>query len=334
MKTLLSAFFLTFLLVGQGWSKSGECTGHFVDPISDVCWDCMLPITIGKLPVAASRFPDTYNPSMPISFCPKPPPIFMQIGINIGYWEPDTLVDITRKPYCMVNMGAEFGGGEAKDMGGDTTSHHNKKGSDGVFYQAHWYKYPLMLWLQLIDSVACMATDEFDLAYMTELDPFWDDDELSFTLNPESILFGNPATQLACVADAMKTSVGKFLPIDALFWCMGSQGSAYPLTGNSAYKQSSVSVATLIAERFNFKLHREGIVWESHGETGAICYQTPMPMLPKSRWRYQMVNTIPSAARCFPYGTTTAIWESGHDNPTTGQNFGFLNFKKRNCVFI
>lgn len=334
MKISLFMFVLLTVFSGVSWAKSASCTGHFVNPITDVCWDCMFPISIGNVPVVPSQYPDTNNPSAPISACPKPPPIVLQVGMNIGYWEPVTLIDVTRTPYCMVNMGMELTGANTQNIGGKTSARTHKQYSDAVFYQAHWYKYPLMLWLKLIDSTACMATDNFDLAYMTELDPFWNDDELAFTLNPEAILFGNPATQLACVAEAMKTSTGHSLPIDALFWCMGSQGSVYPLTGTSNYSDSPIQSATLIAERLNFKLHREGIVWESHGEDGAVCNQTPMPMLPKSRYRYQMTNAIPAPLMCYPYGTTTGIWESGHDNPVTGRNFGFLNFKKRNCVFL
>jgi len=59
-----------------------------------------------------------------------------------------------------------------------------------------------------------------------------------------------------------------------------------------------------------------------------------MPILPKSRYRYQLSRIIPDSLWCHPYGTTTAIWEMGHDNPVTGDNFGFVNFRKRNCVFL
>ncbi|MEZ8107429.1 TraU family protein, partial [Vibrio cortegadensis] len=67
------------------------CVSRFINPISDVCWSCLFPMTIGSVPILPSSYPDTRNPSMPISFCPKPPPIFMQIGLNIGYWEPYAL---------------------------------------------------------------------------------------------------------------------------------------------------------------------------------------------------------------------------------------------------
>ncbi|MFP1498090.1 TraU family protein [Escherichia coli] len=37
------------------------------------------------------KVPDTANPSMPIQFCPAPPPVFKRIGLAIGYWEPMAL---------------------------------------------------------------------------------------------------------------------------------------------------------------------------------------------------------------------------------------------------
>lgn len=325
---------LSFSLIPTKANASAACTGDFVNPIDGICWDCMFPLTLGKIPIWPSKYPDTENPTMPISFCPKPPPIFMQVGINIGYWEPYAMVDVTRVPYCMVNMGFDMEMGNSQQIGGQATQRPTAANSNGAFYHAHWYKYPLIYWLQILQSVACMAIDNFDIAYLTELDPFWDDDELSFILNPEAALFGNQIAQLACVAESVKTSFGNSLPLDVLFWCLGSQGSAYPLTGTTGYRDTPLQAATLISERINYKLHRQGIVWESLGTDGAICYQHPMPILPKSRYRYQLSNVEADAKNCYPYGTTTAIWESGHDNPVTGDNFGFVKLRKRNCVFL
>lgn len=327
--TLLLILALTPLTVN---AKGAACVAKFVNPITDVCWNCLFPMTIGSVPIVPSAYPDTLNPTLPISACPKPPPIFVQIGLNIGYWEPYALVDITRVPYCMVSMGMELGSANPATMGGRSTSKDGA--SDGGFYQAHWYKYPVIYWLQIMQSAACMAVDTFDVAYLTEIDPLWNDDELSFILNPEAILFGNPIAQLACVPEAILTTSNVALPIDALFWCLGSQGGAYPLTGNTDYRDTPTAAATSIMERLNYKLHRQGIVWETRGADGAICYQWPEPILPKSRYRYQMSGPIPDALWCHPYGTTTTIWEAGHDNPVTGDNFGFVNWRKRNCVFL
>lgn len=332
-RILLSIFLALSFFVNTVQAAGAKCTGHFVNPITDVCWGCMFPMTLGSVPLIPSQYPDTSNPSLPISFCPKPPPIFVQIGLNIGYWEPSTLVDVTRVPYCMVNMDLEMSVSTKTNVGGRISARSGDY-ADANFYHAHYYTYPLMYWLDIIASTACMATDAFGVAYMTELDATWEDDELAFILNPEAILFGNPATQLACIAESVLTSAGTALPIEPLFWCLGSQGSAYPLTGTANYKHSTIQQATLIMQRLNFKLHRQGLVWQSHGRDGAVCYQSANPILPKERFRYQMSATIPKADRCFPYTTTTTIWESGHDNPVTGENFGFINWKKRNCVFL
>ena len=80
-----------------------ECEGRFVNPITDICWECLFPISIGSIAVSPGSAPDTSNPSMPIQICPMG--IFYRVGLAIGYWEPMALTDVTRSPYCMVNMG-------------------------------------------------------------------------------------------------------------------------------------------------------------------------------------------------------------------------------------
>jgi conjugal transfer pilus assembly protein TraU len=32
-------------------SGPGRCTGHFVNPITDICWSCLFPISIGGLKI-------------------------------------------------------------------------------------------------------------------------------------------------------------------------------------------------------------------------------------------------------------------------------------------
>ncbi|ALA26645.1 conjugal transfer pilus assembly protein TraU (plasmid) [Piscirickettsia salmonis] len=315
----------------SGGLYAATCKGHFVNPTTDVCWDCIFPITIGSSPVAAGTYPDTSNPASPICICPVPPPIFERIGVTIGFWEPFALVDVTRDPYCMVNMGTQL---HVKDQGLGGSEMPSTDGR-GAFYYVHWYKYPVVYWLNIITNVGCVQTGDFDLAYMTELDPTWNDDELAFVLNPEASLLSNPITQTACAADALITSTDSMTAIDALFWCLGSQGSVYPLTGNVANQASPIQAATKLAERMDFKMHREGLVWDSVGaDSPAVCNQYPSPIMPKSRYRYQLVNTIPDALQCHPFGHLVATFETGHVNPADGDNYGFLIFRKRNCCFM
>jgi conjugal transfer pilus assembly protein TraU len=310
------------------------CVGRFVNPVTDVSWASIFPITIGTTPVVPSPLglPDTINPAIPVALCPITPVIY-RLGITLGYWEPHSMVDITRIPYCMVNMGYQMSMGvNQQQIGG--RSNYMAGSSDSSFYHVHWYKFNILYLLNLIMSIFCMQSDGVDLAYMSELDPLWDDEMLAFINNPEAILFGNPIAQMACVAEAMATATNMVLPFDMLFWCAGSQGGIYPLTGSVAYTNTNISNAVLLTERMNYKLHRQGMIMETKGFYPAVCNQYPSPILPKSRYRYQLTNVVPEPYLSHPYTTTTVLSESGKDHIVSGTNFGILNFRKRNCVFL
>lgn len=99
---------MLFLLAGHVPAASADsaCEGRFVNPITDICWSCIFPLSLGSIKVSQGKVPDTANPSMPIQICPAPPPLFRRIGLAIGYWEPMALTDVTRSPGCMVTRAA------------------------------------------------------------------------------------------------------------------------------------------------------------------------------------------------------------------------------------
>ena len=47
----------------------GRCTGSFVNPITDICWSCLFPISIGGLDIWPSSRPDPDNPDLPVCLC-------------------------------------------------------------------------------------------------------------------------------------------------------------------------------------------------------------------------------------------------------------------------
>lgn len=309
------------------------CTGHFVNPISDIDWDALFPITIGNMNVVSSNLPDTSNPTSPICLCQMG--IAWRVGVTFGYWEPFALSDVTRDPFCMVNLGGVKidVGNLNHDIGSKTEN--NAGYYNGSFYWVHWYKYPLIYWLEILTDVGCMQTGDFDIGYFGEIDPSWNDDALTFIQNPEAVLFGNPITQLSCLADAAKTTTGAMLPNDSLFWCMGAQGSSYPLDGDISNQSSPIQAALLLTERMDFKLHRELLIEDSVSQNSpTLCTPHFDPIMPKSRYRYQMVNTVPDGDHAYPFGTNTLIWEAGHTPPNSHDNFGFLIWRKRNCCFL
>jgi len=309
------------------------CSGHFVNPISDIDWDALFPITIGSMDVVSSHLPDTKNPSSPLCLCQAS--VGWRVGVSFGYWEPFALTDVTREPFCMVNLGGiklDVGNLD-HDIGAQT---ENNAGYDnGGFYWVHWYKYPLIYWLEILTDMGCMQTGDFDIGYFGEIDPSWNDDALTFIQNPEAVLFGNPVAQLSCLADSIGTTTGTALPNDSLFWCMGAQGSSYPLDGTVSNQSSPIQAALLLSERMDFKLHRLSLIEDSVSENSpALCNPHFDPIMPKSRYRYQMVNTVPDGDHAYPFGTNTMLWEAGHAPPGSHNNFGFLIWRKRNCCFL
>lgn len=306
-------------------ANAGE--GRWVNPISDVCWKCLFPMSIGSIQLAAGSLPDTGNPASPIQLCPVG--IFFRLGIAIGYWEPFAMTDVTREPGVMVNMG-----GFKIDFGrtGTGTGGQSDRPLAGAFYHVHWYKYPLMEWMNIITSEGCMQGGDMDIAYLSEVDPMWNDSSLSMIVNPEAALFGNLLAQGACAADSIASSAGK--PLAPLFWCAGAQGSMYPFTGYTSNEFSPLEASVLVSERMAFKLHREVLIQNSIGVDTAVCYTYPSPIIPKDRYRYQMVNMYPDVASCHPFGSTTQLWGSTHNLPTSKKNFGYLIWRKRNCAYM
>lgn len=303
------------------------CAGKFVNPITDICWNCLFPMTIGNVPVFPGIAPDTENPSMPIQICQTG--ILFRIGLAIGYWEPFALTDVTRSPYCMVNLGG-FNLNIGK-MGGGTAGQSDKE-APGAFYHVHWYKYPLTYWLNIITSAGCLQGGDMDIGYLSELDPMWEDSSLSSVIAPEAFVFANPIAQGACAADAIASAFNK--PLNILFWCAGSQGSMYPFTGYTSNEFSPQAASVLLSERMAFKLHRQGMIMNSTGQNTAVCYEYPSPIMPKDRYRYQMVNMYPDTAMCHPFGRSVMHWQVGHASPASRKNFGYLIWRKRNCVFL
>lgn len=255
---------------------------------------------------------------MPIQICPAPPPLFRRIGLAIGYWEPMALTDVTRSPGCMVNLGFSL---PAFGKTAQGTAKKDEKQVNGAFYHVHWYKYPLTYWLNIITSLGCLEGGDMDIAYLSEIDPTWTDSSLTTILNPEAVIFANPIAQGACAADAIASAFN--MPLDVLFWCAGSQGSMYPFNGWVSNESSPLQSSLLVSERMAFKLHRQGMIMETIGKNNAVCNEYPSPILPKERWRYQMVNMYPDSGQCHPFGRSVTRWETGKNPPNTKKNFGY-----------
>jgi conjugal transfer pilus assembly protein TraU len=326
---LARALFLPLALVVFAPVAFGgpTCQGRFPNPITDICWSCIFPMSIGGAQIATFDQEDVANPGgNPLCGCPP-----LRVGIKTGFWEPARLVEVTRTPYCFMTLN-----GLELDLGIAALRHHRAHSSERAshsFYQVHWYMNPLLYWLEVLLDDACLERGDFDLAYITEVDPLWNDSELAFILNPDVALFANPAAQAVCAADCVAATAG--FPRSELFWCAGCQGPMYPLTGHVGAHIGGVQASALLVQRMTNKLHRELLMWAGSGDAG-LCGFYPQVLMDKQNYKLQMVHPIPNTAKlagrcCHPFGRTTAVWGAGKEFPVKGEDFVYQVFRKRNC---
>lgn len=324
------ALVVSIILITSSSSYAEEdgCYGEFPNPITDICWLCMFPINIGGIELTAPGQTDNGDPAPPlICDCPAPPPVFIRYGIGISFWEPARISEVVRQPMCSPTLGGVSMGDILAPRGANFEP-DDQKGQ--AFYHVHWIQYPVLNWLGMaITQGACFIDEPFDVAYMSELDPLWDDDELSFILNPEASLFTSVVTQAACVADSVKAAVTDF-GIDSLFWCSGSQGSLYPLSGNHASHVGGVDSSLALTHTMIFKLHRE-LLAQDTSTYGAMCGNIPQPILRKNQYKAHMMHPIPWNYKAYGFGAQSAIWGAGREFPYKGEDFTYLVWRKRMC---
>ena len=315
---------LLFLTSTNCYATVG-CVGRFVNPITDVCWKCLFPITIAGVKIAGSPMADTKSPRNIVCFCPRPGIPVPVPGIPIGFWEPVRLVDVTKSPMCMVSLGGiQLGTSSQRGVRDDIEG--------TAFYHVHWYVYPVMYWLEILLDFACLEMSAVDVAYLTEFDPLWGDDMKSAILNPEALIFGNIIAQSACIADCISCSAGQ-LSNDGMFWCAGCQGSIYPFTGTTGHHNGGVGTSVLIVSKFMAKLHRQLMLWGYYGQEG-LCGKYPMPIIKKSQYRLQMTYPIPEVVSCKKIGETEITWQAGKEFPIKGEDFGYLIWRRRDCCLF
>jgi conjugal transfer pilus assembly protein TraU len=332
MKLKYLKYFL-IICAFQSISYANVCTGRFLNPITDVCWDCFFPISIGAIetPPSTTFRPDTLNYPLPVCVCPNekfggiPTP-----GLALGMWEPFRMVDVTKRPFCLVSLGG-VSLNPGMNIGTGSAPYGGTKRSSAGKWHVHWYINPLLVALGLVkDTALCNDVQGFDLAYMTEFDPLWNNDFLAFLMNPEAALFGNVVAQTACAADCVASS--SWTPLDNLFWCSGCQGKMYPFTGTNSEHNTSIQSSSLSVQRFTAKLHRQLMLWNTSGPE-SICTPLPAPIIKKSQYRLQTTIPIPGIGPygCNPFGRSTMFHSAGKEIPIVGEDFGYLMWRKKTC---
>lgn len=332
-KILLSSFVAlalgTTIIYGENTVPSKACQvatrdGASMDQVITASFETILnvfPISFAGVALSpGGQYGDTVNGQV-MCTCPAYP--IVQEGIVLTYWEPIAIVEPTSIPHCSAFLGDTIGssGAGAKSWGtGDGDGINNL-----TTYQAHYIKYYFFSLIRMLVDSNCQndGGDGIDYGYVTEYDALWQNDTWNYIIAPETALVANPIAQMSCMADAVSSSVG--FPIDAMTWCLGSWGSAFPWTMNVA-AVTPIEAQASIVSRLLMKMHRQFMIWPWTW----VCSRTAQPVMQKSLYGIFPVYPVLWPYR-IPIGRTGLLWQAGHDNPANQRASAWMVYQKVKC---
>lgn len=316
-----SKFFLTLIFVFASLNAKALCTDlNPINAVTDVEWNCMFPMTIAGLVTMGGeeeQAPSTQEGPM----CSCMENGSNQVGIPYGFWEPKTYIDVVQDAWCFPGTGFNMEGMESPFIR-DGSRQTSRAGM--TFAQTHYILFPVLALLDMYYDLPCLKYDdgsEFDILLVTEIIPTWNDDILAAMVYPETVLFANPASQLACMADAISSNFNR--PINELYWCLGSWGTVFPLTGTITGSDQLEAHAALAA-RTVFQMAKYGALKEYDSDG---CYQQYVKIWTKNRYKIQMIKPT-KVSQCFAFGRSALTWGVGAN---TLDNHSYFMFRKVDC---
>lgn len=301
--------------------------------ITDVCWSCIFPIKVAGATLGGSsnKVPDDAAKGS-VCVCADGLGVYHP-GILSALWEPRRLIELTRTPGCMSSLG-----GTKLALGklqyGTQSDINQEIDQNGAisFYNAHMYAMPLLRMLDLYLPGNCNADpySDFDIISFTEIDPTWNNATLAFFQNPESAAVSNVIAQQACSIEAAAQFAGS-QPQSMLWWCAGSWGGQYPLTG-SVRSMDTARSTSLDAVRQLAVEHRRGLAYRSVGNDVA-CRAKIYPTLPKQQYKLNMFSPTPETHRSHNIGESPYKWQGGMFRYPTGmgQDSTYMIFQWTDC---
>ncbi|MBQ9239745.1 MAG: TraU family protein [Duodenibacillus sp.] len=309
--------------------------------ITEMCWDCVLPIIVGALPVASSLggfkagVPDgAVDVSLGSSMCMCEDPFGIpSLGLRTSLWEPFRLIELERMSGCSSVLNGIRFPFDKLNMGVDrsvSTGNVSKEASMKSKKHYHYYSYPIMTILDMWVPRNCNPGHymDLDIMYMSEIDPTWNYDEIAFFTHPEAALIASPFGALACMPDAFMSQVGK--PINGLYWCAGSWGVMFPTTGNVDYQNDMLGQTSLLSARVLYQLHRRAMEWRTMGRD-AMCGGSIAPYLPKTQYRLSMFHPVAETDRNHAIGEHQLIWGIGRHYPVKGEDPVYVVWRWLDC---
>lgn len=322
--------FVWLLLLAACNPAFATCQSRFLNPITDVNWRCAFPMNIGGLVSFGGDSRDSAsetNIDFAVCSCLKKGGGTI-VGVNVAFWEPSRLIEVVKDPYCFPSLGTKLANPKGGSLSGAVST---KRTMPETAYQAHYYIFPVWAMLKMFVDVPCLAGNridgggqDLDLAAITEVLPNWNNDLLAFLLNPEALLFGNPAAVISCMADAAAAAVDA--PTESLFWCMGGWPTVYPVAGKVRSEHVTEAAATA-AGRMIYQIGRIGGLLD-HGMDACGAVRTLIWR--KRNYRFHFAQPV-RGSQCLYFGTPKELWEFNKNRPISGDNFSLVLFRRVKC---
>ncbi len=253
---------------------------------------------------------------------------YQRVGVPYSMWEPARIIERVHDPFCFYVFDVDDSGNYQYKKASTKQPSGAVGNTQGNFAHAHYIIYPAMSIMGIGTDVTCFESVSVDIKYMTEVDIKWKDDSLSTILQPEALLYANPASMMACLPSVITDTLGYSFPGKWYFWCQGAVGPVYPVTGNHVHDHLVDNVVGTVGKLL-FKLVRQGIIWDP---AVYVCYPVPTMTWLKNHFKIHISEYF----QC-PITNTLgrpSIIHGGFQNLPTKENYVFVIFRKRHCCMF
>ena len=296
---------------------------------TDICWECILPIKVAGMTVTPGDAPPE---EVTDAVCSCTDDLGVPLpGFMTGMWEPSRIISITKIPGCFPTM--PFFNGLFSDIRqvGDGSYTTSTMDVDNVgFMHTHVVSFPLLKLANVVIDTMCNSGEYPDVGimFLSEFYPIWANDELAFYTHPETVAVANPLALMACSADAIASTAD--YPIDSLWWCAGTWGGLYPISGKFNKTGSFAENTSHLAARALALMHRIGYERKTMGNA-SICDAELYPMLPKSQYKMSFIFPVPEADSSHKIGEFDLTWAAGRFIPYLGEDASYMLFRWNDC---
>lgn len=284
----------------------------------NICWSCIFPIRVAGVMLGDGVAPQSAADGA-VCTCVDTNGV-PRFGMITGKWNTSKLIEMTPVAFCSSVMGGTKLQDSWRKFGGQPHTPQGEGQEPTVaYYNYHTFAFDLMAMLELFSKIKCQNNDtiieDFDLAFMSEYDPTWSDENLAMFAFPETGLFSNPIAQLAQIPDCFAASIGK--PIDSFFWTVGCWGHIYPITGHITSTRHPAMEINLLSARALALEHRRYFAHRTVG-SDVLCESEYFPHLPKSQYKFQLMFPSPEAESIAGAIKNTVTRDPDADEPDSG----------------